>query len=150
MARPCEYTQEIGNEICKRIACGESLNKICKDEHMPVKSTVIEWALFVHKENKDLLEFSNQYARARQIQAELLGDGIFDIADDADGDFVETPNGKVVVNYENIARSRLKVDTRKWYLSKVLPKVYGDKLQLDAAISGEVKLKICGVDIKDV
>lgn len=150
MPRPCEYTPELGKTICERIASGESLNKICKDEAMPARSTVITWALFWDKENNDLKEFSDKYARARQVQAELLGDGIFDIADDVTGDIVVAENGKETVNYENIARSRLKVDTRKWYLSKVLPKVYGDKLQLDAAISGGVKLKIGGVDIKDV
>jgi len=35
------------------------------------------------------------------------------------------------VNPEVIGRSRLRVDTRKWYLSKVLPKIYGDKLQTE-------------------
>jgi hypothetical protein len=35
-----------------------------------------------------------------------------------------------LVNGENLQRSRLRVDTRKWLLSKALPKIYGDKLAL--------------------
>ncbi len=70
---------------------------------------------------------------ARQLQAELLGDEIIEIADDRSGDYVEKrdqngePTGSYLVDHENIQRSQLRVDTRKWYLSKVLPNVYGDR-----------------------
>lgn len=130
---------EIGKVICERIALGESLNAICKGDDMPDKATVIRWALDKSDaENKDA--FCNQYARARQIQAELRGDEILDIADDSTGDIKEI-NGRKIVDYENIARSRLKVDTRKWYLSKVLPKVYGDKLALTGDDGGALKVQ---------
>ena len=41
--RPSIRTREIENEICRRIACGESLRRICLDERMPCRDTVFRW-----------------------------------------------------------------------------------------------------------
>jgi hypothetical protein len=121
MGRLTEYTPELAKEICSRISTGESLRSICAPDYMPAVSTVCLWNL------EDRNGFAEQYARARKAQAELLADELLDIADDGSNDFMETKHGPVV-DQENINRSRLRVDTRKWYLSKVLPKIYGDKL----------------------
>lgn len=135
---------EIGKAICEKIALGDSLNAICKEDGMPDKATVIRWAM---ERSEDPNAFCNQYARARQIQAELRADEIIDIADDNSLDFKED-NGRVSVDHENIQRARLRVDTRKWYLSKVLPKVYGDKLAISGDPDGApIKIhKVGGVD----
>ena len=121
-----EYTPEIAQSILERIAAGESLNQICKTDGMPAKSTVCLWVL------DDREGFADQYAKARQLQAQLLADEIFDIADDSTNDYMlrQSKSGEdyETVNPEVIGRSRLRVDTRKWYLSKVLPKIYGDKV----------------------
>lgn len=124
--RPSRYTKKIGDQICKDIANGLSLRKAClKHKNLNV-STVLEWVL-----NPKFKEFSDQYAHSRRIQAEIIGDEIFDIADDGRNDWLirELDNGEgiEIPNHEHINRSRLRVDTRKWYLSKVLPKIYGDK-----------------------
>lgn len=96
---------------------------------MPVQSTVYRWIL---SSNPIYSEFQKKYARAREAQAEALFDEILDIADDASNDYVETDDedGGVRVNHDHIQRSRLRVDSRKWYLSKVLPKKFGEKLDL--------------------
>lgn len=114
--RPSSFTEELGSRICERLAAGETLRAICKDDDMPVVSTVISWV--AHADKK---EFSKQYARARLAQAQHYFDDLLSIADDQSRDAV-TP--------ASVARDRLRVDTRKWYLSKVLPKIYGDKLDL--------------------
>lgn len=103
------YTEEIASEICLRLSGGESLRAICEDERLPNRTTVHLWVI------SDREGFSNQYARARQSQALRWAEEIMDIAD-TDGD---------------VQRSRLQVDTRKWMLSKVLPKVYGEKQQVE-------------------
>lgn len=124
--RPTIFTEELGRTICKRISAGESLRSICKDEGTPNKSTVLEWIL-----DGNHKEFADQYAKAREIQAELLADEIFDISDDSTNDYVERQNSNgesyTVVDHEAIGRSRLRVDSRKWYLSKVLPKKFGER-----------------------
>ena len=126
--RPTKFTKALALKICQRIALGESLRNVCRDEKMPVTSTVMLWAL------EDRGGFSEQYAKAREMQAENMFDEILDIADDGENDFytrkAQSGEEYEVPDHEHINRSRLRVDTRKWYLSKVLPKKFGDKLDL--------------------
>jgi hypothetical protein len=111
--RPTVYTPELGDAICALLAEGETLNAICKRDEIPVsESTVRGWALNAEH------PFSANYARAREVGYHKLADETLDIADAQ-----ETDPGQV-------ARDRLRVDTRKWLLSKALPKIYGDKLAL--------------------
>jgi hypothetical protein len=110
MARPSIFTQKLVDKICDRIAHGESVRSICKDKDMPSAVTIYYWLL-----DEDKKEFFKQYARAKDSQAELMFDELLEIADNNDID---------------VNRLRLRVDTRKWYLSKVLPKKYGDKLDM--------------------
>ncbi len=121
--RPAEYTQEIGDYICEQIAQGKSLNSICKKDSMPNDSTVYRWLLATH--NTDLDQFRDNYALAREIQYQRMGDELMDIADDGLNDYVisNSDDGDIArVNPEAIGRSRLRVETRKWFMSKVLPK----------------------------
>ena len=108
--RPSVYTPELAARICARLADGESLRAICEDGDMPNRSTVHLWVI------EDREGFSNQYAKARHAQALRWAEEITDIADNE--------------NKEDTQRARLRVDTRKWLLSKVLPKVYGDKVMV--------------------
>jgi hypothetical protein len=106
---------------------------------MPAESTVRAWAL------DDRAGFSAQYARAREIGYHAMADETLEIADSAQGDYVAKDLGDnvtvEVVDHEHIARSRLRVDTRKWLLSKALPKVYGDRVALTGADGGPVAVK---------
>jgi hypothetical protein len=120
LGRPKEkYQKDIGDAICLAISQGHSLRKICESSELfPSPSAIYDWIL-------RFPEFSEQYARAKMIQASLLAEEIIELSDDRSNDIsgeLGIPNGVAV------QRSRLMVDTRKWYLSKVLPKVYGDKL----------------------
>jgi len=112
MARPSIFTEELANNICERLSNGESLLKICEDDEMPDRTTVHRWLL-----EKDKKEFYNKYEEAINIRTENMFDELNNIADISD-------------KQESAQRSRLRVDTRKWYLSKVMPKKYGDKLDL--------------------
>lgn len=120
MARPTIYTQEIADLICERLAGGESLRTICKDESLPARRTVVGW-------RNTNAEFMRQYARARDDQAELYADEIVDICDET------------MADNEHVALARLRVDNRKWILSKLKPGTYGDKVQhANAAGDGNV------------
>jgi hypothetical protein len=109
-------------EICQRIMAGESVRKICTDEHMPAQSTVFEWLA----RNAD---FRAAYAIAKTFLAETLADEILEIADDAAGDFADGEDGPQF-QAEHVQRARLRVDSRKWLASKLAPKRYGDALAL--------------------
>jgi hypothetical protein len=104
--RHSEFSAEIADLICERIADGESLRAICGDPEMPGKATVFRWLA----ENAT---FRDQYARAREAQADGEVDEIVDIADGEDGD-------------GDVQRDRLRVDARKWRAAKMAPKKYGD------------------------
>lgn len=119
------YSRQLAAQICWRLAQGETLRQICRDDEMPDESAVRQWAL----DNRD--NFAPQYARAREIQAERWADELVEIADDGTNDWQEREldSGRItaVPDHEHIMRSRLRVDTRKWLMSKVLRKKYGDK-----------------------
>lgn len=126
MARPSEYTQEKADKICELLACGMSLRSVCNEDGMPDAATVFKWM----RTNE---EFLKQYARAKQESADAMAEEILDISDQANGDWMTRKIGKEevqVANNEAIQRSRLRVDTRKWLMSKMKPKKYGEKLDM--------------------
>jgi hypothetical protein len=128
IGRPTTYSPELSLKICSRIAEGESVRTIVKDEEMPSSSTIFRWLL-----DEDKKDFWEQYEKARNIQAELMFEELLEIADDGTNDWMkENRDGSTyyVINGEAMGRSRLRVDVRKWYLSKVLPKKFSDKLDL--------------------
>lgn len=116
--RPTAYSSELGELICERLAEGMTLKAVCRMDDVPVaESTVRSWAINAEH------PFSALYARAREVGYHMMADEVLDIAD-----AIETEPG-------HVARDRLKVDTRKWLLSKALPKVYGDKLEHTGTIN---------------
>lgn len=119
--RPTIYTKELTETICKRIAEGESLRKICKEEEMPNISTIITWIV-----DGQHLEFSAQYERACNTRAEILFEESLELADKSVEDIV----GDDKSDSARVQARKLQTDMRKWYLSKVLPKKFGDKLDL--------------------
>lgn len=124
--RPSSFTAELAAEICLRLSGGLTLREVCRDKAMPAESTVRGWAL------DDREGFSAQYTRAREIGYLAMADELLEVADDGKNDWMERQDdeGKAsyVLNGEHVQRSRLRVDTRKWMLSKALPKVFGDKI----------------------
>lgn len=123
--RPSDYSREIAQVICRQLGNGESLRQICASPGMPGKTTIMKWL-------ESNLEFRGQYVRARELQAEHWAEEIIEIADDSQNDFIEKEgrDGSTyeAVNFENINRSRLRVDTRKWLMARLAPKKYGDKI----------------------
>ena len=78
-------------------------------------------------------QFSEQYARAREAQADKLAEEALQIADDGRNDTYVDGDGNVKTDTEVIQRSKLRVDTRKWLASKMAPKKYGDKVAIGGA-----------------
>jgi hypothetical protein len=134
--RPSDYDEILAALICARLMDGESLRTICLDEEMPARSTVHLW-LAQHA------QFSDQYGKAREFQADTIFDEILDIADDGSNDWMEKrgeqgENLGWKENGEAIARSRLRVDARKWMAGKLRSKKYGDKIDHEHGITTEL------------
>src|SRR6266540_1581255 len=96
--RPSIYSPKLADRICERLADGESLRAICADADMPDKATVLRWA-------DQNLEFRAHYARARELLVEFWAHELIEIADSND----------------DVPRDRLRIDTRKWLISRLLP-----------------------------
>lgn len=130
------FTQELADFICEALANGESLRTICLPAEMPSVATVCRWL-------GEKPTFADQYARAREAQADTLADEILDISDNGVNDWIEKfgAEGQSTgweYNGDAVQRSRLRVDSRKWYASKLAPKKYGDKIDIEH--SGTVNL----------
>lgn len=127
------YSTEMADRICEHLVDGLTVRAISQMEGMPVRSTIFRWLVAYP-------EFKEKYDIARQLQAEVMADDMVGIADDGTNDYVEqaTARGevKVVTDHENINRSRLRVDARRYLMSKFHPRRYGERVDMN--LSGAV------------
>ena len=134
--RPTIFNAAIADEICWRMANGESLRSICRDDDMPNIATVWRW-------RQDNEEFCKRYEKAREDQVECYANEMTEIADDSRNDFYEKAlkNGEVSVvgDSEMVNRARLRVDTRKWVCERMNPKRFGPKQGIEH--SGELGIR---------
>ena len=128
-------SQEMLERICDGIIAGKSLRQICEPEGMPAPSTVCLWL----SQDED---FAERYARAKEIQMENLAEEIIDIAEDGSNDWMKNRFGEDVLNVEHVQRSRLRIDTRKWLMSKLAPKKYGDKVAVQADVDASLTVTV--------
>lgn len=140
--RPTTYTHDLASRICAEMADGKSLRSVCKADDMPACSSVFLWI-------GKYPEFSEQYEKAVEQRAASIFEESLEIADDGTNDWMvrEGKDGENLgwtLNGEHVQRSRLRVDTRKWFLSKMLPKRYGDRIEHVGEISTPVRFIIEG------
>ena len=111
VGRPSSYCAKLADEVLERLACGESLRMICRDDAMPHRATVVRW-LSKHE------HFQVRYTIARQIQADMWRDEIYDLAK------MQPPVDPVTgrVDPGAVAHIRNQVGTLRWLAVKLLPK----------------------------
>lgn len=135
---PKTFTPGLAQRICRSLMMGKSLKATCEQKGMPTVRTVVGWLA-----NPNMVEFREQYYYARRIAAEILVDEIMEIADDTSKDWKPRfgKDGEIVdyiPDNEAIQRSRTRIDTRKWYAAKMLPRVYGDKIDVELEAKGDL------------
>lgn len=111
IGRPSSYDVEIADKICEEIATGKHLHAICAQDWAPGERTVYQWL------NKHP-DFAQLYAHARERQQEVFAAQVIEIAD-------TEPDPQ---------KARNRIDARKWYASKVAPRKWGDKIEIDAKV----------------
>ena len=142
------YSRELADAILKRMAEGESLRSICRGKGMPTETAVRMWAV----DDRD--GFGSRYAHAMVTRCDYWADEILEISDDSSLDTLTvTENGREVerVDKENINRSRLRVDSRKWLMSKLAPGKYGDKLEVAHTQNtgmGAIVVQVCAAPVQ--
>lgn len=122
LGRPSTYTPEIAADICRRLSQGEPLAVICRDEGMPAVRTVSDW-----KKAHD--SFSADFARARDEGFDFIATGVLEIADQVPAEAAE------------VAKAKLRIETRLKLLAKWDPRRYGDKLALTGGGDDDAPLK---------
>jgi len=120
--------ESITKEILERVSHGEALRKVVKDVGISSR-TFYEWL-------REDVELEKQYVRACEERAEVKFDSI-------ERDYLEEPQrdpetGKIDSAWVQL--QRLKIDAKKWELSKLMPKKYGDKLEVDNKHEGEITI----------
>ena len=128
MTKQWKYSQDLADEICRRLVDGESIRSICADEKMPSRATVLRWGA----EDK---EFEAKCARAREWQADVIHDDMSDIETGVLSGAIDPQAARVVLS------------SKQWRASKLAPKKYGDKLDMNH--SGGIGIKI-GAEYQDV
>ncbi len=122
------FTPEIGELVCELIAEGQSLRQIALRDSMPTVSTMMLWASKGDAGDERYQAFAEQYVRAMAVRADYMAEQLIDIADDASHDIFVDDEGNERVNFDNIQRAKLRIETRKWLMGKMKPKKYGDKI----------------------
>ena len=129
VGRPTIYSPELIATICARIAEGESMRSVTRDDAMPAMTTLFRWM-------GEYPDFKQHYATAMEQRTDMMFEDIMEIADEEctfvkkskhGGDDVEGEQ-EVTFDPTAVARNRLRIDARKWMLSKMIPKKYGDKI----------------------
>jgi hypothetical protein len=124
MGEHVKYSEQLADKLCERLASGESMRRICSSKGMPNRQTVVRWM--------DADEtFAARCARARDIGLDERADALSEEID----------------SEPDVQRARLKLDYGKWYLSKLAPKKYGDKLELGGTGPNGEHIHKMGVEV---
>lgn len=141
-----KFCEEVADEICERIALGETLSNVCREDRMPDKRTVWKWRK-VHP------KFAQDYSRARVDQMHAWADQIIHLADDAEGDFkvsilLDSPELERIerdatitfkFNRKHVNRAALSIDVRKWLMARYAPEDFGDRSAVSLTVSYDEK-----------
>lgn len=126
--RPSTVTPAVQQKLFREIASSDdSLERICR--RCGTSRNAVLRVLCVNP------EFRAQYAQAKELQAEVMADRILTIADDGENDTYTDAKGRERTDRDVIERSKLRVDTRKWVMAHLLPRKYGDKLDINASVT---------------
>ena len=129
--RPTTFNQKTADLICMMLSEGMSLRQILKADTvgaLPAQSTVYEW-LIRHP------LFAEQYARAREEQADTNADEILDIADEMPPEYTDK-EGRTSLDATYINWQKNRIEARKWTAAKLRPKKYGDRVALEGVEGG--------------
>ncbi len=128
MGQKSTYTEWHGEMICAGLAEGHSLLSICEALGISYEAA--------RRWETDVAEHATNVARAREMGCHALAEQALQIADTPQLGIVRTTkaDGSIEERAEDMtAHRRLQIDTRKWLISRWLPKVYGDKVAIGGA-----------------
>jgi hypothetical protein len=125
MSQQSTYTPELADEICERIANGETLRAICRDPHMPSWVTVYTW-------RKTYPQFSERFALARELGGDAIAEEALEISDTTQvGERTEeSDTGYKTVREDMLGHRKLQIETRLKLLAVWFPRKYGQRIDM--------------------
>lgn len=153
MGRPSKFSEALAKTILDRLASGEPLAVICRDDGMPHPSTFKDWC---DDEEKTLgsVSLAIAYGRARDDGFDAIASECVAIAEDGTNDWMERldpKSGALIgwqVNGEHVQRSKLRIETRLKLLAKWDPKRYGELLKLGDPDANAMTVRLAAGDEK--
>jgi hypothetical protein len=150
--RPTKYNQKLALEICEAISTeGLGLNRLSeKYPHFPVKAQIFKWIL-------KYPAFRDLYRLAKQNQEHYMAEDILDIAytpeyiEDIDTEIKE--DGTVIKKhkiFDNVHRSKLKIDALKWKLARLNPQKWGDTSKIIGDANAPITIAVKHLNVDDI
>ena len=140
--RPTTYSKDRATEILDRISDGESLRSVCSSSQLPPHSTILNWV------KDDVDGFSDRYARAREIQCDMMFDDLHELSRKAltvaQG---EPGTGEAGARVQAI---RIEIDTLKWILAKRFPERWADRVKTENTNTEKSELSLTPEAIKQL
>jgi hypothetical protein len=116
------YSDKLAEEICSRVASGELLTIICREDDMPTMRRCNQWL-------KERPEFQGLMDMSKNDRLSIFEEEVIEIADDIKNDFkmvIKNGKEKRVVDPEVIARAKLRIEVRFRHLKSGKPSKWGD------------------------
>lgn len=133
--RQSSYTRDRADAVIRGIESGSSLRHVAADTGVPMP-TICRWV------SDSVDGFAERYAQAKAIACDLMAEDTIAIADDSSQDWETRFNRKgeeyQALNREHVERSKARIHARHWYLSRLAPKKYGDRVQQDVNVTVNV------------
>jgi len=121
MARPTLYSDKLVDQICLRIASGESLISICKDGKMPARSTVFGWLL-----KDEHQSFLDKYLAARAVAGHACADRLLGLVSDLESGAIDPPVAREISS------------NLRWSAERMAPRHYSPKHVLAVTDNGHM------------
>jgi hypothetical protein len=124
---PVRYSADVADRVIGELMEGRTLVEVCDDPGMPSKGTVLTWV------KRDHDGFAARYREAREVGSQIIVDKLLTIGDDlARGRRPGGEAGAPGVTREDVELARIRCDNRRWVLSRAMPRIYGDRVRIDA------------------
>jgi len=128
--------------VLEDIRCGMSLLRSLPKQGV----SVTDWYLWLNDRSEGSApvtdDFALKYSRACQERVENWAEQIVDISDSREADIIIDERGRPVIAHDVINRDRLRVDTRKWLMSRMNPRKWGDKVQVGGDEDNPLKIAL--------
>lgn len=127
------YSRDVAKAVLDGISQGLSVKKACESAGKPNHVTFFRWLAGNLEDQSEVEWLRNEYARAKEHNADYMAEEILEICDDVSNEITFDKDGNPVIDGFYVQRARVMIDTRKWLMGKLKPKKYGDKVDLTSS-----------------